>query len=52
MTLYEYVNIGHPGVAWELGRRARASVNPHDATAAVASFGERVAASTGAGGDR
>jgi hypothetical protein len=37
----------------ELGPRARASVpGTHDATAAAASFGERGAASTGAGADR
>jgi hypothetical protein len=53
MTLHEHVNIGRPGVAWELRRRARASVMAtNDAAVAAALFGERVAASTGAGADR
>jgi hypothetical protein len=43
----------HADVVRELGPRARASLpGTHDATAAAASFGERGAASTGAGADR
>ena len=45
--LYDY-----PDVAMGLGRRARASGTAHTRRAAAAAFGERVAASTGAGADR
>jgi hypothetical protein len=52
MTLHKQVNIDHPGVARELGRSANERYRHKRATAAAASFGDRVAASTGAGADR